>query len=220
MIISKGWMCQFNYWHIFIDLFVKLGYIIYIYNPQMNYLNQTLLPLIEGIKPKQSESHTLSALGLERQSSQSILIAFGERIEQFWNKVISDSQSINLIEKTNLTTVNGKVRQIDHNFISETDQTNYYLESKCNLNFDSEKVKASNKKINEVKQSLGAEVGAYFVPVLAEIPQKELTKYNNKGLDVFGVNWLLNKINAPFTSQEYFDFMRETVAPILENKGL
>ena len=95
----------------------------------MNYLNQTLLPLVEGIKPKQSESHTLSALGLERQSSQSILIAFGERIEHFWNQVISDSQSINLIEKTNLTTVNGKVRQIDHNFISESDQTNYYLES-------------------------------------------------------------------------------------------
>ena len=186
----------------------------------MNYLNQTLLPLVEGIKPKQSESHTLSALGLERQSSQSILIAFGERIEHFWNQVISDSQSINLIEKTNLTTVNGKVRQIDHNFISETDQTNYYLESKCNLNFDSEKIKASNKKINEVKQSLGADVGAYFVPVLAEIPQKELTKYNNKGLDVYGVNWLLSKINAPFTTQEYFDFMRETVAPILEKKGL
>jgi len=71
-----------------------------------------------------------------------------------------------------------------------------------------------------VKQSLDADIGAYFVPVLAEIPQKELTKYNNKGLDVYGVNWLLSKINAPFTTQEYFDFMRETVAPILEKKGL
>mgnify|MGYP001210003145 FL=1 len=192
----------------------------FIVNNPMNYLEAKLLPLIEGIKPKQSESYTLNALGLERQSSQSILIAFGERIEQFWNTVISGSFSENLIEKTNLTSVNGKVRQIDHNFISQNDNVNYYLESKCNLNFDSEKIKASNKKINEVKTALNADVGAYFVPVLAEIPQKEVTKYNNKGLEVFGVNWLLTKIDAPFTSEEYFNFMRETVAPLLEKKGL
>ena len=200
--------------------FVFLCYTMFIVNNPMNYLEAKLLPLIEGIKPKQSESYTLSALGLERQSSQSILIAFGERIEQFWNTVISGSFSDNLIEKTNLTSVNGKVRQIDHNFISQNDNVNYYLESKCNLNFDSEKIKASNKKINEVKTALNADVGAYFVPVLAEIPQKELTKYNNKGLDVYGVNWLLTKIDAPFTSEEYFNFMRETVAPLLEKKGL
>ena len=200
--------------------FVFLCYTMFIVNNPMNYLEAKLLPLIEGIKPKQSESYTLSALGLERQSSQSILIAFGERIEQFWNTVISGSFSDNLIEKTNLTSVNGKVRQIDHNFISQNDNVNYYLESKCNLNFDSEKIKASNKKINEVKTALNADVGAYFVPVLAEIPQKELTKYNNKGLEVFGVNWLLTKIDAPFTSEEYFNFMRETVAPLLEKKGL
>ena len=200
--------------------FVFLCYTMFIVNNPMNYLEAKLLPLIEGIKPKQSESYTLNALGLERQSSQSILIAFGERIEQFWNTVISGSFSENLIEKTNLTSVNGKVRQIDHNFISQNDNVNYYLESKCNLNFDSEKIKASNKKINEVKTALNADVGAYFVPVLAEIPQKELTKYNNKGLEVFGVNWLLTKIDAPFTSEEYFDFMRETVAPLLEKKGL
>ena len=200
--------------------FVFLCYTMFIVNNPMNYLEAKLLPLIEGIKPKQSESYTLSALGLERQSSQSILIAFGERIEQFWNTVISGSFSDNLIEKTNLTSVNGKVRQIDHNFISQNDNVNYYLESKCNLNFDSEKIKASNKKINEVKTALNADVGAYFVPVLAEIPQKEVTKYNNKGLEVFGVNWLLTKIDAPFTSEEYFNFMRETVAPLLEKKGL
>ena len=97
------------------------GYIIDKLTPLMNYLNQTLLPLIEGIKPKQSESYTLDALGLERQSSQSILISFGERIEQFWNKVISDTNSTNLIEDNNLIEVNGKMRQIDHNFVSEVD---------------------------------------------------------------------------------------------------
>ena len=99
------------------------------------YLTQTLLPLVVTIQPKSSESYTLSALGLKRQSSQSILITFGERIEQFWNKVISDSESVNLIEDNNLVKVNGKDRQIDHNFRAVN--VNYYLESKCNLNFDS-----------------------------------------------------------------------------------
>lgn len=182
------------------------------------YLTQTLLPLVVTIQPKSSESYTLSALGLERQSSQSILITFGERIEQFWNKVISDSESDNLIEENNLVKVKGKDRQIDHNFCANS--VNYYLESKCNLNFDSEKVKASNKKIDEVKDALGADVGAYFVPVVSEIAKKDLTKYNNKGVQVFGVKWMLSKIDAKFTEEEYFTFLREVVAPILEEKGL
>jgi len=184
------------------------------------YLTHTLLPLIVTIQPKKSESYTLDALGLERQSSQSILITFGERIEQFWNKVISDSQSDNLIEDNNLVKVNGKDRQIDHSFKCKIDSIIYYLESKCNLNFDSEKVKASNKKINEVKEALSADIGAYFVPVVSEIARKDLTKYNNKGVQVFGVKWILSKIDAQFTEEEYFTFLREVVAPILEQKGL
>jgi len=94
------------------------------------------------------------------------------------------------------------------------------LSESINLNFDSEKIKASNKKINEVKNALGADEGAYFVPVVRDIPQKELTKYNNKGLNVYGVNWLLNQINAPFSENDYFTFLETTIAPLLEEKGL
>ncbi len=54
--------------------FVFLCYTMIIVNNPMNYLEAKLLPLIEGIKPKQSESYTLSALGLERHLSQSILL--------------------------------------------------------------------------------------------------------------------------------------------------
>lgn len=183
-----------------------------------DYLLTNLLPLMVSINARPSESYTLSALGLQRQSSQSILISFGERIEQFWNKVISDSSAQNLIEDCNLVEVNGKQRQIDHNF--KTAEKTYYLESKCNLNFDSEKIKASNKKIEEVKEALNAEEGAYFVPVVSEICKKDLTKYNNKGVAVYGVKWLLSKIDAQFTEDEYFAFLSETVAPLLEEKGL
>ena len=183
----------------------------------MNYLDDNLKPLIESIKPKKSQSYILEALDLDRYSAHGIQITFGERIEQFWNKVISDSSCMNLIEDNNIVEVNGKNRQIDHLF--RADRT-YYLESKCCLNFDSEKVKASNKNIQEIKETVDADEAGYFVPVVSTIDQKYLTKYNKKGLNVYGVKWLLSKIDAPFTEAEFFAYMRETIAPILEKKGL
>ena len=182
-----------------------------------SYLDENLKPLIESIQPKRSQSHILDALGLERYSAHGIQITFGERIERFWNKVISDSSCMNLIEDNNIVEVKGKNRQIDHLFLADL---TYYLESKCCLNFDSEKVKASNKKIQEIKETVGADEAGYYVPVVSTIPQKYVTKYNKKGLNVYGVKWLLSKIDAPFTEEEFFTYMRETIAPILEAKGL
>ena len=184
------------------------------------YLEEKLLPLMLSITPRQTSSHILSALGLDdRVSPQSILIAFGERIEQFWNHVLSDCEGVtNLIEESNMISVNGRIRQIDHLFkISET----YYLESKCNLTFDSEKVRASNDKIKAVSGAIGDDVkSAYFVPVVPTVSNSERTKYNNKGMQVWGVNDLLSIIDAPFTSEEYFSFLKDVISPILEEKGL
>ena len=187
----------------------------------MSYLEDNLLPLVLSIKPKKTESHILSALGLdERVSPQSILIAFGDRIEQFWNKVISDSGiAQNLIETSNTIQVGNRTRQIDH-LMRIVDQV-FYLESKCNLNFDSEKIRASNDKVNDITSVLGVNVkSGYFVPVVAEVSKAEKTKYNNKGMEVYGVNWMIETIQAPFTSEEYFTFLREVVAPILVEMGL
>jgi len=184
----------------------------------MSYLDDNLLPLIESIQPKKSQSYILEALDLDRYSAHGIQITFGERIEQFWNKVISDSSATNLIEDNNIVEVNGKNRQIDHLF--EWKEYKFYLESKCCLNFDSEKVKASNKKIQEIKETVGANEAGYFIPVVSTIDQKYLTKYNKKGLNVYGVKWLLSKIDAQFTEEEFFTYMREVIAPILEKKGL
>jgi len=185
------------------------------------YLEETFLPLILTIEPKRSQSYIREALGLDdRVSEQSILIAFGERVERFWNKVISDSLvTQNLIEDTNLIKVNGKNRQIDHLFRLLCED--WYLESKCNLNFDSEKIVASNAKIKDISLAIGGDVkSGYFVPVVAEPSKKDKKKYEKKGVEVYGVNWMIDKIEAPFTSEEYFTFLREVVAPILVKKGL
>ncbi len=185
----------------------------------MSYLDDNLLPLIESIQPKKSQSYILEALDLDRVTAHGIQITFGERIEQFWNKVISDSSIKNLIEDDNTVEVNGKTRQIDHLFLSESNVI-YYLESKCCLNFDSEKVKASNTKIQEIKEKVGADEAGYFIPVKSTIDQKYLTKYNKKGINVYGVKWLLSKVDAPFTEEEFFTYMREVIAPVLVKKGL
>ncbi len=175
-----------------------------------------------SIKPKKTESYILRALGKNSfVSQQSILIAFGDRIEKFWNMVISDSAiANNLIEDNNMINVNGRMRQIDILF-NLYEFHCYYLECKCNLNFDSEKIIASNEKVIDVANSIGKDVKfGYFVPVVPEISKVELAKYNNKGINVYGVNWMIETIQAPFTSDEYFTFLREVVSPILEEMGL
>jgi|LakMenEpi03Aug12_release.lakeMendotaPanAssembly.Ray.scaffolds.fasta_scaffold00896_23 hypothetical protein len=191
--------------------------------PKMiSYLEGKLLPLMLSIKPKKTESYILRALGKNSfVSQQSILIAFGDRIEKFWNMVISDSAiANNLIEDNNMINVNGRMRQIDILF-NLYEFHCYYLECKCNLNFDSEKIIASNEKVIDVANSIGKDVKfGYFVPVVPEISKVELAKYNNKGINVYGVNWMIETIQAPFTSDEYFTFLREVVSPILEEMGL
>ena len=62
------------------------------------YLRSTLLPLMETIQPTMTQSFILDILGeSDRISLQSILIAAGGRVEEFWNIVISDCAEENLI---------------------------------------------------------------------------------------------------------------------------
>ena len=190
----------------------------------MQYLDAHLLPLMEGIKTKATDSDVLIALGLEdRGSTQSFVIQFGNRIEIFWNKVFSD-YAINHVEDGDLIEVDGRERQIDHLF--STADGDYYLESKCNLNFDSEKSKASNKKVGQVLEAINDTFalnakGAYFVPVVDVIPSSVLVKYNNKGVDVLGVSDVFDLIpDLPFSREEYFVYLRDVVGPLLLSKGL
>lgn len=183
------------------------------------YLNENLLPLIESIKPKRSQSYILDALNLNRYSSQSVLIQIGVILEHFWNKVISDSSVKNLIEDNNMIDINGKPRQVDHLF-EDNDGRVVYLESKCNILFDSEKRKASNRKVQEIKEKVNADEAGYFVPIISTIDQKYNAKYAKKGMNVYGVKWLLNEIDAPFTEKEFFTYIEKVVKPVLVDKGL
>lgn len=115
-----------------------------------SYLETHLLELILSIQPRKTESYLLIASGMKNLiSQQGILIQLGNKLEIFWNKVISDC-TINLIENNNTIKVGRTNRQLDHLFMCLTADEVNYLESKCNLNFDTEKKPASNDKISRV----------------------------------------------------------------------
>jgi len=188
----------------------------------MSYLERHLLPLILSINPTKVESYIDACLGWEPENSvQSIRIQFGNKIEEFWNQVISDAKNAeNLIAENNMIMVGKDERQLDHLFEYRVGENVYklYLESKCNLNFDSEKDKASNAKIKAVLATMEDATGAYFCPVVDAVPHKWQVKYTNKGMKIIGVSDMMKMIDCPFTIEEYFTFMREVVGPILAEK--
>jgi hypothetical protein len=185
----------------------------------MSYLEENLLPLILDIKTPKTDSYIMIAAGLGDNTSQSsVLIQVGNKLEIFWNNVIS-ACTTNLIEENNKIKVNGKNRQLDHLF---GDDLIYYLESKCNLNFDTEKKPASNDKIEAVCAAVNEKYdrcvfSGYFVPCIREIPADVKKKYPN--VNIYGVEWLLDTLNCDlFTADEFFAFFKEVVGPILEEK--
>ena len=198
--------------------------VLYIINVEtkhcMSYLEENLLPLILDIKTPKTDSYIMINSGLGDCTSQSsVLIQVGNKLEIFWNKVIS-ACSNNLIEENNKIKVGNKNRQLDHLF--ETNNYILYLESKCNLNFDTEKKPASNDKVDAVcaavSQKYNSEVSAgYFVPCIRNIPADVLKKYPN--VSIYGVEWLLNTLDCDlFTVDEFFEFFKEVVGPILKEK--
>ena len=184
------------------------------------YLEETFLPLILDIKTPKTDSYIMIACRLGHKTSQSsVLIQTGTRLEIFWNKVIS-ACATNLIEDSNKIKVNGKNRQVDH-VIKVLDRI-IYLESKCNLNFDTEKKPASNAKVeavcNALSEKFGQEVDSgYFVPCIRQIPDDVKKKYPNT--NIYGVEWMLETLQCDlFTADEFFDFFGDVIGPIIEEK--
>ena len=195
------------------------------------YLTRNLLPLIQSIEPKPTKSFSMKAMGLGHVvSSQGILIALGTRYEKFWNQVITESIAVEnqlpFDNGTDKIKVNNKNRQVDHFFsINDLENNkNVYLESKCNLDFDTEKKPESNEKINAVKtqleQNVSSEVqSGYYVPVLREIPLKVKQHYLKHDVPVYGVEDMFRWLNdVPFTIDEYFAFWKTTIGPNVRAK--
>jgi hypothetical protein len=186
----------------------------------MSYLETNLLPLILNIKTSSTDSLIMQSAGLEDKNSQNgVLIQVGYKLEDFWNKVISDCTN-NLIENDNIISVGNKSYRLDHLF--DNGSAIYYFKSACNVNFDSEKRPASNNKIQAVSAELEDKYQkqvktGYFIPCIREVPEKIQKGYPN--LNVYGVEWMMNTLKCNlFTVDEFFEFFREVVGSILEEK--
>jgi hypothetical protein len=189
----------------------------------MTYLEDNLLPLILSIKTPKTDSYIMIAAGLGGKTSQSsILIQVGNKLEEFWNGVISKCTK-NLIEVNNKIKVGNSNRQLDHLFEGLENTYLLYLESKCNLNFDTEKKPASNTKVKEVTDAIVEKyqkpvlTSGYFVPCIRTVPEDVKKKYPN--VNIYGVEWLLETLKCDlFTADEFFTFFEQVIGPILEEK--
>ena len=176
------------------------------------YLKKTLTPLINDITVSMTDSLQLKIFQIDDDSKQSILIQMGNVWETFWNTVFSEYAN-NLLENGNLIKVDGKNRQIDHLFSSkENADVLYYFESKCNLNFDSEKTPASNRKVAEVSETIKNEnpeketLHGYFIPCIIDVSPEMIKKYKN--IKLYGVRDVLSIIDGlPFTIEEFEHYL-------------
>jgi hypothetical protein len=165
-------------------------------------------------------------------SLQSLRIQLGNQTEILVNKIVSHL-GINLIEdevivvgkykkgekkgqdkvkvvKTNKVKVGNKNRQVDHYIrIKRKDGVwKLYLESKCNVVFDTEKKGESNAKVLAVAKALGADEGVYFIPVLKTIPPELAAQYPD--IKILGLQDLFDLIpDCPFTADMVFELYKE-----------
>ena len=110
---------------------------------QNEYLIKNLIPKIESIEPTDTQSDILRAMGYgDLVSQQSFLIKVGNQLETFWEETIklSTKSYVPAEEDLYIEVEGGEKRQIDHLFeVSEEPSKLFYLESKTNLDFDTEK---------------------------------------------------------------------------------
>jgi len=173
----------------------------------------------------------MSALGYGNiGSTQSFVISAGNKLEEFWNKVITDSPvAENLISDGDTIVVDGestrtgkkKKRQIDGCF--KVGSTFYYREFKCNLDFDSEKKPASEAKISQVEKLISKKHGdvkvdsGYVVPCIIE-PTAEITKKSSVSIN--GIKWLIEVIGTEsiFTAEEFMEYFNSVLSNIFKTK--
>ena len=201
------------------------------------YLDKHLLTRFANIGTKKTDSDILITIGLgDVPSYQSFLIQCGYAYEDFWNQVLSNCKGVtNELLNGNKINVPGvytgkrkaqATQQIDHLF--KIGNMYFYRESKCNLNFDSEKSPTSVKKIISVAKLIAADKKVsedkvnygYFVPVVRQVPlktKKKATKITNQD-GVSDLIDLIGKDNLPFTVDEYFFYQRTTLNKAIKLK--
>tara|TARA_B100000497_G_C7654928_1_gene394176 strand:- start:997 stop:1482 length:486 start_codon:yes stop_codon:yes gene_type:complete len=139
--------------------------------------------LLDEMEPSKTSSRLLKYAGITA-STQSLVIKTGNKLEAFWNLVVPQLDD------------SATARQVD--FFFEKEGVKYYYELKCNTGLDSEKLKASNAKVEQVTRELGADIAGYFNPASPDDYYEAKIKK-----DVVGVRSMIQLLDPPFTAEEY-----------------
>jgi hypothetical protein len=148
-----------------------------------------------------------------RKSTQSVNIKIGNRLEPLLNE-FSEKMGFPMHKLTE-TLVEG--HQIDTLFVM--DECLEYEEQKTNANLDSEKIKATIKKINEIGQSLMSETkkvvrcSIFHTTVWEEFDAPDYSSayssYRKSGIRVKFMSDYFQSLGVEMTKEEFYSMWRE-----------
>lgn len=168
--------------------------------------------LVSRIKDKLEEI----GINTENCLSQSLHIAIGIYLERVLNKYAQNNKQLKIIcRKTN---IKGK-RQLD--FYAKIKEKVFYFEFKTNISLDTEKIKATKAKIQEIllgkEHAKGGLVALRYL-TSKTIPKKLFKRFNNE-IKLFGLNDFLQEIGVPILTDEEYDECILLLVKRLKSKG-
>lgn len=129
------------------------------YGDELKYLEDNLFNILSDIKIKERNNDLGS--GAKLLSSHGVDVKIGNKLETFWgNEVDKSPVALNLISKNSnnknkiVIAKNGKSETKQLDLLFQINTNVYYFEMKNNLDFDTEKEKATYEKIYDVEKHL------------------------------------------------------------------
>ena len=144
--------------------------------------------------------------------TQSQCIKFGNIFESSLNAALIDSESGLTLLEIKLVTPSEKGKKIQIDLIFELKNQLYYFELKTNLNLDSEKSKATNKKIDKLTKHFNLDLSKYdkiHTNILNCWWKKEKGMNITTNKNVYFMSDFFELISCKTNEDEYYQMMKD-----------
>ncbi len=164
-------------------------------------------------KSKNNKNRDKSSLCyiINRSLSQSENIRMGTAIEKIAADIIKETTKLHNIKSKNKK----GVKERDHLWLNDTEKIIYYAEFKSNINLDTEKSKATIKKISDITKELKTEFSDYKVKSFLvavrykdtyQIDNNMKNKYRNNDYKLVGINNYFKKLGSYYVFKSTKDY--------------
>lgn len=150
-------------------------------------------------------------LGRDRLT-QSQCIKFGNIYESSLNIALIDSKSGLKLLKIKLVEPKKKGKKIQIDLIFELNNELYYFELKTNLNLDSEKSKATNKKLEKLTKHFNLDLSKYdkiHINMLSCWWKKEPGMKITTNKNVYFMSDFFELVSCKTNEEEYYQMMKD-----------